>query len=96
MMSNLISQSQKGASAKERKGYTVSELEELAADSGAELVFNSSKSYFTLHNPENGTWVWIVHPETEKIIKTVRELSRQEWPLVMVFNLQRLKKEAKK
>lgn len=78
------------------KVYRLDELKAVCEGKGFELIYSPKLNYFTLRQPGTEAWVWIVHPETEDIVKTVRELNQEQWRAVIEFNGQRLQAELDK
>lgn len=95
MMTNLKTPSQKATSTK-RKVFQLAELEALAKSKGTVLIYNSQNGFFTLKKPDSEHWVWIVRPETEQIVKAIRELTRPQWHEALDFNIARLNAESTK
>ncbi|MCX8979173.1 hypothetical protein NLN92_14265, partial [Citrobacter portucalensis] len=89
MMMNSKAPSQKATSTK-RKVFHLAELEALAKSKGVELIYHSQNRYFTLKKPDSEQWVWIVQPESEQIVKAIRELTRPQWHEALDFNIKRL------
>lgn len=77
-----------------RRWYKLDELQEISLKSGFELSNPPKRKVFVLTNVETGAWGWVIHPTTQNIITTIRDLTRDEWREALEYNIQRLIDEA--
>lgn len=82
--------------ATKRKTFKLDELEALCRERGYDINFNSYQGVFTLSKTGSKEWVWIINPETERIVSALRALNRDEWRDVLNYNILRLDEQLKK
>lgn len=101
MTKKLNKPSQKAESSTAAKGerprrwFKLEELQAICAKAGYELTNPPKRKVFVLTNAETGAWGWVLHPATENIVTTVRDLTREQWREVLDYNIQRLDEEAR-
>lgn len=82
--------------ASKRKTFKLDELEALCREQGYDITFSSHQGVFTLSKAGSEEWVWIINPETERIVTALRALDREQWREVLNYNILRLNDELKK